>query len=207
MPTRRHKPRTLRRRPHAHPPVVVSAGGAERRILEVRGFRVMLDRDLAEIYGVRIAALNQAVRRNPARFPPDFRFRLTADEWASLRSQSVTVGARDAPAARPGARPSRRGLHRKYLPYAFTEQGVAMLSSVLRSPRAVAVNIEIMRAFVRLRAMLASNADLLRKVEALEAKYEGQFRAVFDAIKALMEPPPDAEHDGPPKPRIGFRGS
>jgi hypothetical protein len=127
----------------------------EQTILRLRGHNVMLDSDLAALYGVRTKALNQGVRRNLERFPPDFMFQLTVDEAAvALRSQSVTLK-------------TRRGQHRKYRPYAFTEQGVAMLSSVLRSDRAVNVNIEIMRAFVRLRRMLESHADVARRLEAL----------------------------------------
>jgi hypothetical protein len=130
--------------------------------------------------------LNQAVRRNLARFPADFMFRLTSEEAGVLRSQIVTLDG-------------GRGRHRKYLPFAFTEQGVAMLSSVLRSPRAVQVNIEIMRAFVRLRRMLEDNAELARKLAALEKKYDGQFRMVFDAIRELMTPAV------PKRRRIGFQ--
>jgi hypothetical protein len=135
------------------------------------------------LYGVQPKALNQAVRRNPDRFPGDFMFQLTDEEVANLRSRSVT---------------SRSWGGRRYLPYAFTEQGVAMLSTVLRSPRAVLVNVEIMRAFVRLRQMLRENADLTRKLAALERKYDTQFKVVFDAIRGLMEPP------AKPKRRIGF---
>ena len=129
--------------------------------------------------------LNQAVRRNAGRFPADFMFQLTAEETARLRSQIVTLEAGP-------------GRHRKYPPYAFTEQGVAMLSGMLRSPRAVQVNIEIMRAFVRLRRMLQANTELARKLDALEKKYDAQFRVVFDAIRRLMAPP------AVPKKRIGF---
>jgi hypothetical protein len=143
----------------------------------------MLDSELAALYGVQPKALNQAVRRNVDRFPEDFMFQLTETEVAILRSRSVT---------------SRSWGGRRYLPYAFTEQGVAMLSTVLRSPRAVHVNIEIMRAFVRLRKMLKENADLARKLEALERKYDAQFKVVFDAIRGLMAPAPK------PKRRIGF---
>jgi hypothetical protein len=142
----------------------------------IRGHRVILDSDLAELYEVEIKVLNQAVKRNIARFPDDFMFQLTAEEAARLRSQIVTLKA-------------GRGEHRKYLPYAFTEQGVAMLSSVLHSDRAVHVNIEIMRAFVRLRQMLASNVELARKLASLERKYDAQFKVVFDAIRELMTPP------------------
>ena len=156
-------------------------------ILVIRGHKVMLDADLAALYGVETKALNQAVRRNIERFPDDFMFQLTSDETAGLRSQTVTLK-------------TGRGQHRKYLPFAFTEQGVAMLSSVLKSPRAIQVNIEIMRAFVRLRQMVTSNADLARKLNALERKYDGQFKIVFAAIRELTEP--TAKKKGRP---IGFR--
>ena len=165
---------------------VIPAERIEQSILLLRGHKVMLDADLAALYGVSIKAFNQAVKRNRQRFPEDFIFQLTAEETAALRSQIVTLE-------------TGRGKHRKYLPYAFTEQGVAMLSSVLNSDRAVRVNIEIMRAFVRLRQLLASHADLARKLDALERKYDAQFRVVFDAIRQMMEPPPEK-----PKGRIGF---
>jgi hypothetical protein len=143
----------------------------ERMIHFVRGERVMLDVDLAELYGVTTGALNQAVRRNADRFPDDFMFQLSKQELENLRSQFVISSSYGG---------------RRYLPYAFTEQGVAMLSSVLRSDRAVQVNVEIMRTFVRLRAMLISHADLAAKLDALEQKYEGQFAMVFQAIRSLM---------------------
>jgi len=146
----------------------------ERRIVMLRGQKVMLDSDLAELYGVDTGALNRAVKRNPGRFPADFMMQLSGPEAAHLRCQSGI---------------SNRG-GRRYLPYAFTEQGVAMLSSVLRSQRAVLVNVEIMRAFVRLRNMLTSNVDLARKLAALEQKYDAQFKVVFDAIRELMAPAP-----------------
>jgi hypothetical protein len=165
--------------------VVVALGRIERAIREFRGQKVMLDSDLATLYTVTTKSLNQAVRRNPERFPPDFMFQLTPEETRLLRSQTVTL--------KPG-----RGRHGKYRPHAFTEQGVAMLSSVLRSPRAVRANVEIMRAFVRLRGMLASNAELASKLDALEARYDGQFRMVFEAIRELMIPPERARR------RIGF---
>jgi hypothetical protein len=158
----------------------------ERSILLIRGHKVLLDMDLATLYQVETRALVQAVKRNLDRFPDDFMFQLTKEELAEWRSQNVT--------SNPGA---KMGLRRP--PYAFTEQGVAMLSSVLRSKRAVAVNIEIMRAFVRLREMLASNSELARRLGDLEKKYDGQFRMVFDAIRQLMMPP-----TAPPKPAIGF---
>lgn len=133
----------------------------------------MLDADLARLYGVETKVVLQAVKRNPERFPEDFSFQIDNQEFENLRSHFVT---------------SNRG-GRRYLPYAFTEQGVAMLSSVLRSPRAIQVNIEIMRAFVRLRRLLATNAELSRKLAALESKYDAQLKVVFDAIRELMKPP------------------
>ena len=139
----------------------------------------MLDQDLARLYGVTTKQLNQQLKRNLQRFPKDFAFQLTlaeAKNIAALRSQNVTLK-------------TGRGRHRKYLPFAFTEQGVAMLSSVLRSKRAVQVNVEIMRTFVRLRQMLASNTQLAGKLAALEKKYDAQFKVVFDAIRQLMTPP------------------
>lgn len=143
----------------------------------IRGEKVMLDSDLATLYGVDTKALNQAVRRNFDRFPQDFMFQLCPRETESLRSQSVTL---------------KQGQHRKYLPYGFTEQGVAMLSSVLRSQRAVEVNIAIMRTFVQLRRLMDSNALLADKIEQLERKYadhDQQFQIVFDAIKSLIAAP------------------
>ena len=141
----------------------------------VRGQKIMFDTDLARLYCVETKALNRAVQRNLDRFPADFMFQLTSEEQEILRCQIGTLR-------------SSHGKHRKYLPYAFTEQGVAMLSSVLRSKRAVLVNVEIVRAFVRLREMLSSNGDLARKLAALEGKYDRQFRVVFDAIRQLMSP-------------------
>ena len=145
----------------------------EQRILLFREQRVMLDFQLAELYQVETRALKQAVRRNPDRFPSDFMFELTRGEITDLVSQNVIPGLGKLGGATP---------------MAFTEQGVAMLSSVLRSDRAVQVNIAIMRAFVRLRELLSSNADLARKLEDIEKKYDGQFRVIFDAIRQLMAP-------------------
>jgi len=164
---------------------IVPAERIERAIVVLRGHRVMLDADLASLYEVETRALVQAVKRNIERFPDDFMFQLTADEFARLKSQSVI------------STPSGRG-GRRTAPFAFTEQGVAMLSSVLRSPRAVQVNIEIMRAFVRLRRLLQQNANLARKLAALEKKYDSQFKVVFDAIRDLMMPPAKSKR------RIGF---
>ena len=158
----------------------------EKKILLIRGEKVMLDADIAELYGVETKMLVRAVKRNIDRFPSDFMIQLNRKEFENLRFQFGT---------------SSRWGGRRYLPYAFTEQGVAMLSSVLNSERAVKVNIEIMRAFVRLRQMLASNAELARKLNALEKKYDHQFKVVFDAIKQLMIPP-----DTKKKSKIGFRG-
>jgi len=175
---------------------------AERRILLIRQHRVMLDYDLAGLYGVEARALNQAVKRNLDRFPDDFMFQLTpaeAEHVRTLVSQSVHPAPGEPANSSQSVMSSRKHRGRSYLPYAFTEQGVAMLSSVLRSARAVQVNIAIMRAFVRLREMLLSNADLARKLAELELKYDSQFKAVFDAIRQLMAPPP-----APPKPEIGF---
>lgn len=142
-------------------------------IFSLRGQHVLLDADLATLYGVETRAIVQAVKRNLSRFPEDFMFQLSADEYAILRSQFVI---------------SRWG-GRRHLPYAFTEQGVAMLSSVLNSPQAIQVNIQIMRSFVRLRRLLGSNEELARKLSALERKYDVQFRVVFDAIRELMALP------------------
>lgn len=141
----------------------------ERRIYSVRGRKVMLDSELAELSEVQTKVFNQAVKRNLMRFPDDFMFRLNKEETDALRSQFVTL------------KPSGRGQHRKYLPYVFTEQGVAMLSSILNSERAIEVNIAIMRAFVKLREMLATHKELARKLEEMERKYDAQFKVVFDA--------------------------
>ncbi len=156
--------------------IIASVALIESRMFLIRGQKVMLSQHLAELYEVEPRALNQAVKRNIERFPEDFMFQLTEEEAALLRSQTVTLK-------------TGRGQHAKYLPYAFTEQGVAMLSSVLHSERAIQVNIEIIRAFVRLRLMLASNAELSRKLVALEKKYDARFKAVFEAIHELMSPP------------------
>lgn len=160
-------------------------GSVEQSILLVRGEKVILDFVLAAMYGVTTSALVQAVRRNANRFPSDFMYQLSDQEVARLTSQIVISNGRGG---------------RRRRPYAFTEQGVAMLSSVLRSERAVLVNVEIMRAFVRLRRLLITHADLARKLEELEKKYDSQFRVVFDAIRELMTPAETAE-----KRRIGFR--
>src|SRR5436853_1554713 len=154
---------------------LISIEKIERAIYFIRGERGMLDRDLADLYGVETKMLNRAVKRNLRRFPLDFMFQLSADEASSLRYQIGT------------SKKARGG--RRYLPYVFTEQGVAMLSTALNSERAVLVNVEIMRAFVKLRQMLASNAELSRRLDELESKYDHQFKVVFDAIRQLMSPP------------------
>jgi tetrahydromethanopterin S-methyltransferase subunit G len=155
----------------------------EEIIVLIRGEKVILDRDLAVLYGVETKVLIQAVKRNIERFPADFMFQLNRKESSCLTSQIVTSNGRGGT---------------RHLPYAFTEQGVAMLSSVLHSERAVHVNIEIMRAFVRLRRMLASHAELARRLDEIEKKYDVQFRVVFEAIRELMASPE------PDRPQIGF---
>ena len=167
----------------------------ERKIYLIRGHKVMLDRDLASLYGVSVKRLNEQVKRNINRFPCDFMLVLTRQEVMNSRSQFATL---------------KQGQNIKYLPYAFTEQGVAMLSSVLNSERAIRVNIAIMRAFVRLREILLTHKDLSDKIAGLELKYKNHdmrfseydkhIMAIFEAIKKLMAPPPEA-----PKRKIGFR--
>ena len=164
--------------------VTIPIERVERAILIIRGQKVLLDSHLAALYDVTTFRLNEAVKRNIDRFPDDFMLRLTPEERNSLTSQFAMSNGRGG---------------RRNLPYAFTQEGVAMLSSVLNSPSAVAVNIQIMRAFVRLREMLASHADLARKLEQLETKYDGQFHVIFDAIRQLM-----AEPESRRKPPIGF---
>jgi hypothetical protein len=164
----------------------------ERRIFVLRGHRVMLDRDLAELYGVETRALNQAVKRNRDRFPEDFMFTLSMDEAAAVlasRSQIVTL---------------KRGHNVKYAPHVFTEHGAVMLANVLSSPVAVRASIQVVRAFVRLRQMLATNDDLARKIEALErkvGKHDADLQAILDMLRKLLQPPPV-----PPRRPIGFVG-
>lgn len=165
-------------------------------ILTIRGQRVLLDADLAVLYGVPTKALNRAVKRNRERFPADFMFQLTTEEVQALRYQNGTSILR----SQSGTSNGRGG--RRYLPYVFTEQGVAMLSSVLRSKRAIQVNIEIMRAFVRFRAMAAGHRDLLQRLDALERRYDARFKKVFEAIRLLVELPAS----GTKRP-VGFRPS
>jgi hypothetical protein len=153
----------------------------------LRGHRIMLDQNLAALYGVSTKRLNEAVKRNAERFPADFLFQLTAEEDSALRSQSATS---NTAAGRGG---------RRYLPYAFTEHGAIQAANVLNSPRAVEMGIYVVRAFVQLREMLASNKDLARKLAVLERKYDSQFKVVFEAIRQLMAPPPAPKRRG-----IGF---
>lgn len=175
-------------------------------VFVVRGEKVLLDSDLAALYGVETKALNRAVKRNASRFPGDFMFRLTTGEWTNLRCQIGTSSGRPAAgaskalaskAASPAGHGGRRGT-----PFAFTEQGVAMLSSVLNSPRAVEVNIAIMRTFVQLRRLMDSNRELARNIETLERKYDEQFAVVFNAIKQLIAD--DEARKAQPRRRIGF---
>ncbi|MEW5842226.1 MAG: ORF6N domain-containing protein [Bacteroidota bacterium] len=149
----------------------------------IRGQKVILDSDIAQLYGVETKRLKEAVRRNIERFPNDFMFQINKKEHTFLRSQIASL---------------KRGQHSKYLPFAFTEQGVAMLSSILNSPKAIKVNIEIMRAFVGLRKLIDANKELLARIEKLEEKYDGKFQIVFEAIKELMK------EDEKPKNKIGF---
>jgi len=167
----------------------LTAAQVEQRILLLRGQKVMLDADLAALYGVEARALNQAVVRNRDRFPSDFMFQISAEEYEHVRPRFVSALEGEKSNSSQTVMSSRKYRGHAYRPYAFTEQGVAMLSSVLRSKRAVMVNIEIMRAFVRLRQMLASNAELARKLATLEKKYDAQFKVVFDVIRELMTPP------------------
>jgi hypothetical protein len=158
----------------------------ERRICVIRDQKVMLDHDLAELYGVSTKALNQAVSRNTDRFPEDFMFRLSRKELEALHQSQIVTG-------------SQKHRDPRYPPRAFTQEGIAMLSSVLRSKQAIQVNIAIMRAFVRMREAMASHKELARRIDEIEQKYDARFRAVFDAIRKLMEPPPV-----PPKRPIGY---
>ena len=162
---------------------LITVATIETRILVVRNQRVMLDSDLAEVYGVVTKRLVEQVKRNLERFPEDFMFQLNPEEYNNLRSQIATS--------------SQHG-GRRYLPYAFTEYGALMLASVLRSERAVSMSIYVVRAFVRLREMLSTHEDLRRKIEEMESRYDYQFKIVFDALRELIDPP------GKRKKRIGF---
>lgn len=162
---------------------LITSGVIESRIFVLRGKKVMLDKDLAGLYGVSTKRLNEQVKRNPGRFPEDFMLQLTWEESRFLRSQNASL---------------KRGKHAKYRGYAFTEPGVAMLSSVLNSETAVQVNIQIIRTFIKLREILLTHKDLRRKIEDMENKYDCQFKVVFDAIKKLLAPP------AKPRRKIGF---
>lgn len=163
----------------------------EAKIFWIRGKKVMFDFDLAKLYGVPTKRLNEQVKRNSKRFPEDFMFVITEQEYACLRSQFATSSLRCQNVT------SKRG-GRRYLPYVFTEQGIAMLSSVLNSERAIEVNITIMRAFVKMRRLLATQKGLLRKIGEMEKEYDYQFKVVFEAIRALIK------EEEKPKRRIGF---
>ncbi len=163
---------------------IIPIGTIERRIFLLRKQKIMLDADLATLYGVTTKALNQAVKRNPDRFPEDFMFQLTKKEKEEVVTNCDHL---------------KRLKYSPYLPYAFTEHGVVMLANALNSPVAVKASVQIVRAFVRLRIMLSSNASLARKVKALEKKYDEQFKVVFEAIYNLMETPETKKR------KIGFR--
>jgi hypothetical protein len=169
--------------------LIASVEQIESQIFLIRGQKVMLDADLAELYGVETKRFNEQVRRNSERFPEDFMFQLTAEEFANLRSQFDTSSLRSQIATSNNSvgNPAGRG-GRRHLPYAFTEHGAIMAASVLNSPRAVEASVQVVRAFVQLRQMLASNAELSGKLVALEKKYDIKFRAVFEVIRELMTP-------------------
>lgn len=171
----------------------------EKRIFLLRGYKVMLDSDLAVLYKVQTRALNQAVKRNIERFPEDFMFQLTWEELSLLRSRSVILNGPPPDGSRSQSVTLKRGKNVKYLPHVFTEHGALMLASVLNSPIAVQTSLLVVRAFIRLREMIASHKGLVRRLDSLEEKYDVQFKVVFNAIRALM--------DGPetPRERIGFR--
>lgn len=164
----------------------------QNRIYEIRGQKVLLDFDLAELYETETKRLKEAVRRNIERFPSDFMFELTKDEYNTLRTQFATLDNRG------------RGKHSKYNPFAFTEQGIAMLASVLRSPKAIEVNIQIVRAFVFLRKYALSHSELTQKLQELEAKYDKQFNDIFEAINYLIQKD-KVEINQKERKRIGFK--
>ena len=177
---------------------VVVTTPVESRIMSIRGKQIMIDRDLAELYGVETKRLNEAVKRNIERFPEDFMFELTKEEAECLRSQIVTL--KNNPDETEEETSSKRGKHTKYLPYVFTQEGVAALSGVLRSPIAIQVNISIMRAFVALRQMIIGYQELLKRIEELEESTDAQFSEVYQALTQLLSKPE-------PKPRkpIGYK--
>jgi ORF6N domain len=173
----------------------LKAGDIVSRIFYIRGKKVMLDSDLASVYGVETKVLNQAVKRNLKRFPGDFFFQLTNDEWYSLRSQIVTL---DVLHHEPGP-PFRKGKHRKFLPYAFTEYGALMLATILNSEKAIYASMFVVRAFIQFREFLEVNKELAKKIEALETRYDEQFNILFEAIRELIRK--KNEHVNP----VGFR--
>ena len=170
----------------------------EQKIFVIRGERVMIDSDLAAIYGVETKMFTRAVKRNIDRFPGDFMFQLTVEEYETLRRQIGTSNTETLKLQDASSKEGRGG--RRYLPYVFTEHGALMAANILNSSRAVEASVQVVRAFVRMRNLLASNAELAKKVEALESKYDSQFKSIFDAIKKLMTPPDK------PKGGIGFIG-
>jgi len=177
--------------------IKIPAERIERAIYQIRGERVILDSDLAAIYGVTTKRLNEQVKRNKKRFPGDFVFQLTENEFEAMRSQFATSNNEDSLRSQTAtSKPSRGG--RRYLPNVFTEHGAIMAANILNSDIAIEASVEVVRAFVRLRRMVASSAELSRKLETLEKKYDTQFKIVFDAIRNLMLPPDK------PKGEIGF---
>ncbi len=183
--------------PEGRSSIQAAARRVEEMIVVVRGERVILDHDLAQLYDVTTKALNQAVKRNPGRFPVDFLFRLTFQEVADLQSQSGTSGARGNRSQIVTG--SEKHRNPRFLPYAFTEHGALMAANVLRSPRAVEMSVFVVRAFVRLRQSLAGHADLARRLGEMEKRYDAQFKIVFDAIRQLMASPEKLRRS------IGFR--
>ena len=165
---------------------MLSISQVERSIHMIRGRKVMLDADLATLYGVTVKRLNEQVRRNRERFPADFMFKLTDEEWDSLRSQIVTLK-------------TGRGRYRKFLPFVFTEHGAVMLANVLSSRTAVEASIHVVRAFIHLKELAITHDDLVKKINQMEKKYDTQFRVVFDAIRELMTPPKKKRKE------VGFR--
>ncbi|MFK7912195.1 MAG: ORF6N domain-containing protein [Akkermansiaceae bacterium] len=185
MPPKKKTARKVSKKAEVRSSTVLIPEKIEPLVLYLRREKVLLDADLAQLYGVETRVINQAIKRNPDRFPSDFMFQLDEEEWGNLKSQNVISSSHGG---------------RRMRPYAFTEQGVAMLSSVLRSPRAVEVNIAIMRTFVQLRRLMDSNKLLAEKIEKLEKKYDENFGIVFDAIRQLIAV------DSKPKRKIGFHG-
>lgn len=165
---------------------IVQMQAIENKIYIFRGQRVMLDRDLADVYGVETRVLNQAVKRNNARFPEDFMFQLSEEEYKLLRSQNVILKNDELLRSQNVTIEDKRGKHPKYLPYAFTEHGTVMLASVLKSQTAIEASIQIVKAFVKFREIIASQSALAKKIDELENKYDDQFKQVFDAIRQLM---------------------